>query len=113
MSYEFSGEGTVLQVPLDKAEELAARIEKKYCLKSTSKTEPNLQRVSLDKPIKLEVSQKISSYPWESLSGKNLNSSLNGYWKSWALKLTPRSMLQIRALALLFREMVRKLKLKP
>ena len=59
-----------LQIPLDKAEELAARIEKEYCLKGTSKTEPNLQRVSLDKPKKPEVSQKISSYPWESLSGK-------------------------------------------
>ncbi len=59
-----------LQVPLDKAEELAARIEKEYCLKVTSKTEPNLQRVSLDNPKKPEVSQKISSYPWESLSGK-------------------------------------------
>ena len=59
-----------LQVPLDKAEELAARIEREYCLKGTSKTDPNLQRVSSDTPKKPEVSQKISSYPWESLSGK-------------------------------------------
>jgi hypothetical protein len=59
-----------LQVPLDKADELATRIEKEYCLKDTSKTDPNLQRVSLDTPKKPDVSQKISSYPWENLSGK-------------------------------------------
>jgi len=59
-----------LQVPLDKAEELAARIEKEYGLKGTIKPELNLQRVILDKPKKPEVSQRISSYPWESLSGK-------------------------------------------
>jgi HJR/Mrr/RecB family endonuclease len=59
-----------LQVPLEKAEELAARIEKEYYLKSTGKTEPNLQRVSVDKTKKPEVSQKINSYPWESLSEK-------------------------------------------
>ncbi len=59
-----------LQIPLDKAEELASRIEREYCLKGTSKTESNLQRVSLDNPKKPEVSQEISSYPWESLSGK-------------------------------------------
>ena len=78
-----------LQIPLDKAEELAARIEKEYCLKGTSKTEPNLQRVSLDKPKEPEASQKISSYPWESLSGKEFERFIKWLLEESGYKVYP------------------------
>jgi hypothetical protein len=78
-----------LQIPLDKAEELAARIEKEYCLKGTSKTDPNLQIVSVDKPKKPEVSQKISSYPWESLSGKEFERFIKWLLEESGYKVYP------------------------
>ncbi len=81
-----------LQIPLDKAEELAARIEKEYCLKGTSKTVPNLQRVSVDKPKKPEVSQKISSYPWESLSGKEFERFIKWLLEESGYKVYPEKL---------------------
>lgn len=58
-----------LGIPEFKAEELAARIKKEYCLK-VSKSEQNFVRILLEKPDEPEFSSKVSVYPVENLSEK-------------------------------------------
>jgi hypothetical protein len=53
-----------LRIPLDKAEELAVRIEKKYCLKSTARKEPT------EVTEETESSPKARFYSLECLSGE-------------------------------------------
>jgi hypothetical protein len=53
-----------LRIPLDKAEELAARIEKKYCLKGTARKEPT------EVTEETEPAPKDSFYSLECLSGE-------------------------------------------
>src|SRR5665648_179984 len=52
-----------LQLPLFKAEELATRIEKKYCLNSKNKTEQKSVRNILEIPTNSESSFRTSAYP--------------------------------------------------
>ena len=69
-----------LQYPPDKAEELATRIEKKYCQK-TNKTEQNLPRRILEKADKPEASPKASVYSVDSLSEKEFE-----HFTKWLLE---------------------------
>ncbi len=64
-----------LQIPLDKAEELAARIEKEFDLKEI-KAEPNLEKTE-----ELETSPKTSVYSVESLSEMELE-----HFTKWLLE---------------------------
>jgi hypothetical protein len=59
-----------LQIPLDKAEVLAARIEKEFSLNSRRKTEQNLVKNILEKPIKSETPPKACVYSVDCLSEK-------------------------------------------
>ncbi len=59
-----------LQLPLFKAEELATRIEKKYCLNAINKTEQKSVRNILEKPTNSESSFRTSAYPVDCLSEK-------------------------------------------
>ena len=59
-----------LQIPIDKAEELAARIEKECNLKAVGETKPNLERTSKEKTEEPQPPPKASVYSVESLSRK-------------------------------------------
>ncbi len=69
-----------LQLPLDKAEELAKRIEKKYCQKTAAK-EQNLVRTILEKTDKSESSPKASVYSVDNLSEKEFE-----HFTKWLLE---------------------------
>ena len=59
-----------LGLPLDKAEELAARIEKECNLKAVGEAKPNLERTSKEKTEEPQLPPKASVYSVENLSGK-------------------------------------------
>jgi HJR/Mrr/RecB family endonuclease len=59
-----------LQIPLFKAEQLAARIEKKYCQNSTDKIHQNLCSRMFEMPEKVRIIPKANVYSVESLSDK-------------------------------------------
>ncbi len=59
-----------LQLPVNKAEELADRIEKQFCQKGISKTEPNHEILSLEKLNESKISAKVRSYSVDCLSEK-------------------------------------------
>ncbi len=58
-----------LQLPVNKAEELAARIEKQFCQKGISKPESN-QILNLEKLNESKVSTKVRAYSVDCLSEK-------------------------------------------
>jgi hypothetical protein len=70
-----------LQIPQYKAEELAARIEKEYCLKGISKNEQNLARNIWEKQNEPEHFCNASVYSVECLSEREF-----GHFMKWLLE---------------------------
>lgn len=59
-----------LQLPVNKAEDLAARIEKQFCQKRKCKTEQNQDKANQEKLNVCKVSSRVSAYSVDCLSEK-------------------------------------------
>lgn len=77
-----------LQLPLDKAEELAKRIEKKYFQKTVAQ-EQNLVRTILEKADKSESSPKAGVYSIDSLSEKEFEHFIKWLLKELGYEIKP------------------------
>jgi hypothetical protein len=78
-----------LNIPLDKAEVLAARIEKEFSLNSQCKTGQNLVKGILEKPIKPEAPPKASAYSVDGLCQKEFEHFLKWLLEELGYEVTP------------------------
>jgi len=80
-----------LQLPLFKAEELANRIEKKYCLSTISKTEQKSVKNILEKPTNSELPFQTNTCPIDCLSQKEFENFIRWLLEELSFKVEPKN----------------------